>query len=242
MKGIFAFFCFWALSLNGDGQVVEKKIIADSVFISFEWKHCFDSQFVLKDLVLSTDSIHYRLAFEGQIVDVWRNEQGVSGLITNYAYKRSNRRNKEVNPSREFILCKIPLDSLSSRQLLHLMHAGIDIPNDRSIRGWGIDTKGNDYDVADGISYVFEYATPTLYTAKLWSGTAWDTSVREYKNAMAFTDSVYTKLGLQDIYKQFTDTLEPDFWYSTRNVIEFFIVPFNLRKYNRHHRHSKRGK
>ena len=200
----------------------------------YTWQYKIDSTLYLSRLTLSTDTFHFRFWGYGQTVDVWTaNHKTFYGLLTNHiqSYEPYDEKKNIRKPSTTFS-CQVELDTALARQTYGLIQTILDIPTDQAVSGWQFGT--------DGVTYLFETATPISYSFKsYWTPTAQDSTLMEAKKIQAFVDSIGFILNLEAEYDTFFDMLKPGSYTVDHYMIQTKLTDKQARLWKKHEPHRQ---
>lgn len=145
-----------------------KKMLGDTVaYNSYQY---VDRNKTLKnveneDFRSSTRDFNFRFRNYGQAVEIWKDNDSIGGILTNYIFKTKYDKLQDQN----IFIKKIELDKeLASKTYNLIFNSGIlDLDTDRKIDGW---EQG-----MDGITYTIEHANKKEY----WYKSYWTPSSRD---------------------------------------------------------------
>ncbi len=162
-----------------------------------------DDKLKLKHLVSDTSNYYFRFRTDGQIIDIWsNNNKTYFGQLTNYTYTyipySTNKGKRKVKIHSNHV----QLDTSDARQIYRLSKVISSIPTEDSILNW---QQGD-----DGIIYTIETSSPNYYYFKTyWTPTYQDSTLKEAKQIQSFVDSTYLILNLNKEWESFFNTLKP---------------------------------
>lgn len=191
-----------------------KTIIGDTTF----WlKHnrALSEKIGLKDFLSSTDDFNFRYWNQGQIIEITKINDLVSGNITNYTF-RQERKNKEERDTL-FEILKIENQLAFEIYMVISDSTFTSLPSDNMIDGWSQGT--------DGIEYIFETANKNNYSYKTyWTPSAQD-SIKESLIILNLVNEISKTLNLREIYKHFQSNLPHKGCYSSGGMSVMCYIP-----------------
>ncbi len=182
-----------------------------------------ESDLKLENLVYSPDAFHFRLYTVGQIIDL-ETEDSVTFncTVTSFAYRQITKR--KVTKTRT-ISAKMQLDTAVAKQLFQLTKTIASISSGTMISGWGKDSNGVAFETVHGYGYTLELSARNSYSVKIYNNPGSQSKkIPEAQQIDQFANEVYKLLALDDIYSDFTNTLDPGY-YSNGTVREFIVLP-----------------
>jgi hypothetical protein len=200
----------------------EKVIKGDTTF----WKHWNENlakKLDLKNLSTTHDDFYFRYWNHGQVVDIFKNNNSITGELTNYIYRYKPRRQN----IRDTIFIKKNLDKDRVDAAYEIIqNSGIlNLQSDNLIENW---SQG-----CDGITYIVEHSDRSTYWFKhYWTPSVQD-SIPESIVVLNFINSFSDTLDLSDNYKEFKESLPHNGCYNSggMSVVCYVSNSFGLGYY-----------
>lgn len=198
----------FSLSINIYGQNDKKILIpfSENGDTSYWYLNRYEryKKLNLTNIETNTDDFHFRLWLNGQIVEIWtQDNKTFFGALINYidSNERFDIKKQKTNTYKTFSN-QVQLDTSIARQTYILYKTINSIPTEDSIIEWKSGL--------DGITYVFEISTPTFYSFKsYWTPSIQDSNLIEAKQIQKFIDEINQILNLDVEYDKFFSTLKP---------------------------------
>jgi hypothetical protein len=154
--------------------------------------------FSLTDFSTSDADFAFRFWGHGQVVELFKTGDKISGAITNYIYWSNIRLRKRLERT---IFAKVKIDNTKASAIYAITQGSgiLSLQSDKMIDKW---SRG-----ADGTTYIIEHSDKSEYWFKhYWTPSA-QGSVPEALVVMKFLKSFSDTLQLSQRYKEFEDTL-----------------------------------
>jgi hypothetical protein len=165
----------------------------------------------MRDPLVSKNSFLLRVSSENWAVEIHtRDFKSFSGK--QYFFTRQIVRDGEVlspTPESELLFKTKPIKKPQARAVYDAFtkRSIISIPDERDIQRWGL--------TSDGLSYLFEYATPASYTLKSYSNPSGARyNVKEAATVDDFIREIETTLKLPVSFLTFLDKLPPGTYHT----------------------------
>ncbi len=154
----------------------------------------------LKDLSNTKDEFNFRFRNHGQVIELTKNNDTISGVVVNYTYHITNyKKNKEG----DIVFTKDTINTKTVDSIYqYIINSSIvNIPSDKDIKGW--------YQGVDGTTYIIEHSDKENYWFKnYWTPSAsFGDSIPEAFIISNFVDTISFILDLGQKYKVFKNGL-----------------------------------
>ncbi|SHF32865.1 hypothetical protein [Dysgonomonas macrotermitis] len=171
----------------------QKTIEGDTTTWYRHTKHLF-AKLGCKDLLESGDEFNFRMQYFGQVIDIRKNQDTISGFVIDYIFKLG-KKGKTISTKTSIA------DSLAIQCYQLINNSGIlDIETDKKIEGW---QQGY-----DGIIYSIEYAGKDNYQYnKYWTPQAQSSTLNEAVIVNKFVDNISAILNLKERYAEFRNNI-----------------------------------
>jgi hypothetical protein len=200
------FFTYFLLLISGSlsGQV--QGYYSTDFWKKYTTALAFDLK--LEPLSLQKTNFHYRFWTIGQVINIWKDDSGLHGDITNYAKEYD-----EMNlGKRTFFSSKLPIEKSTSTGLYQLILSSnlLTIPTGDAIDGWG--------KITDGFTYITECSDSGKYSFKCYLSPGQQGSLKEAITIQSFIVRLEQNLKLKKSYKSFSASIP--FWCYTKGTTE----------------------
>lgn len=159
----------------------------------------------LADLMISTDSLHFRYWMENQAIDVWTNDfVHFDGIISNHTDKVESTSNTGLPATTpKFYSSKTRLSEAEARNIFELFERAkvFHLRTDKGIENW--------QHGFDGAEYLLEYATGSTYSFKAYWTPSAQQGVPEADTLLALNQRLGQIINLGANWKSFLATLPP---------------------------------
>jgi hypothetical protein len=169
----------------------------------------------LSDLTKSKVNLHFRLASEIQVVDIWSTDnKRFDGILVNFT-SRYDKMEQKIGKSKanKYFTKKVNLDTTKAREVYNLFRnlSVFTIPTDLSIKGW---QKGD-----DGVTYIIEHSTPTTYSFKdYWTPSYYKDEIKEAETIDSLVREVDKTLQMKHSFAVFIQTLPYGCYMAGSNI------------------------
>lgn len=185
-----------------------KKIEGDTVFWYKNNQELLNT-LKLNSLEKSTDDFNFRFWNHGQVIEISKNNNGMSGFVTNYIYhyKKSNY------DKREIVSNQVTLSSEQAQSIYNIIQNSkiLDLQSDNKIENWS--------NGVDGITYIIEHSDKNTYWFKnYWTPTAQD-SIPEALLVENFVNKLSDSLNLGEKYESFKNDLPKKGCYHSGGMV-----------------------
>jgi hypothetical protein len=183
----------------------QEKVIKGDTTFWYRWNKSLAEKLVLKDYSTTQEDFGFRFWNHGQVVEIIRNNDSITGELTNYIYRYKPRKENK----RDTIIFKKILDKDRVEAAYGIIqNSGIlNLPSDNMIENWSHGT--------DGITYIVEQSDKNAYWLKnYWTPSSQD-SIPESIIVMDFVKLFSDTLDLSENYKEFRESLPHNGCYNS---------------------------
>lgn len=186
-------------------QVVTEQIITGKIVDTTATYNWFRENVVklgMKDLMRSSDPVHFRFWCRNQVLEIWSHDQkSFRGELVSYTSKHSPNEFSNSGKEEKFLSKHIIIDpDMATRIYERATEVALfDLPLQAKIKGYKMGV--------DGYSVSLEYAEPLKYSMKDYWSPKSQATVPEAKLIADFETFLETKLGLRDKWDMFIDGL-----------------------------------
>lgn len=191
------------------------KVIKGDTAFWYNRNQEFNKTLELTDFNTSQADFLFRFRNHGQIVEIFKTNNQIHGVLTNYIFHSIKKRSETLHQ-------KIQIDSVKAVSTYEIIQKSgiLDLQSDNKIKSW---TGGY-----DGITYIVEHSDKNEYWYKTyWTPSAQD-SIPESLIVMDFVKAISDTLQLPKKYEEFKDDLPPRGCYNSGGMLQTCYVNNSL--------------
>jgi len=187
----------------------QDKVIKGDTAFWYRWNQGLVNKLELTDFKKLQSDFSFRFWNHGQVVEIIKNDNQISGELTNYIYSLS----KQTEKRKDTIFNKVKIAPDKAYDLYQIIQSSeiLNLKSDNEIDKW---TGG-----FDGITYIIEHSDKTDYWFKnYWTPSAQD-SIPESLIVIDFVKAFSDTLRLTEKYKDFKNTLPRKGCYNSGGML-----------------------